>query len=178
MQCHTSKVDEKISHSCPLTDSHTHTHTQGDSKSELCSSLKISISVGGSRKMSRHGHTIAEITKIAKTCLKLVQMTSYLDTNKISRKETFPESLVKIRRRDVTWRHMTSFRDFWVKICWKSADVSKIVNRLGSEMLFPEKSYILPFQRWVNQLYTISGSKFIVGLAQHVFSAKKCWRHY
>ena len=30
--------------------------------------------------MSRHGHTIAEITKIAKTCLKLVQMGSNLDT--------------------------------------------------------------------------------------------------
>ena len=35
MPCHTTKADEKISHSCPLT------HSQDDSTSELCSSLKI-----------------------------------------------------------------------------------------------------------------------------------------
>ena len=40
LQCHTSKVEENNSHSCPLTDGNT--DTQGDSKSELCSSLKIS----------------------------------------------------------------------------------------------------------------------------------------
>ena len=38
MPCYTTKADEKISHSCPRMDGRT--HTQGDSKSELCSSLK------------------------------------------------------------------------------------------------------------------------------------------
>ena len=44
---YTTKADEKISHSCPLTDSLTHslTHAQDDSKSELCSSLKMSLEV-------------------------------------------------------------------------------------------------------------------------------------
>ena len=39
LQCHTTKAVEKISHSCPLTDSLT--NAQDDSISELCSSLKI-----------------------------------------------------------------------------------------------------------------------------------------
>ena len=45
LQCHTTKADEKISHSCPHTDGWMdgHTDTQGDSKSELCSSLKKKI---------------------------------------------------------------------------------------------------------------------------------------
>ena len=38
---------------------------------------------GRPRKMppSRHGNLVAEITKMAKTCFKLVQIDSYLDTS-------------------------------------------------------------------------------------------------
>ena len=49
----------------------------------------------------------------------LMEMTSYLDTNIISIIETFSESLVKIRRRDVIWRHVTSFLNFMPKKCWR-----------------------------------------------------------
>ena len=47
MPCYTTKADEKISHSCPLTDGRMDgwTDTQGDSKSELCSSLKMLLPV-------------------------------------------------------------------------------------------------------------------------------------
>ena len=54
-------------------------------------------------------------------------MTSYLDTNIISIKETFSESLVKIRHDDVILRHVTSFSYIfpYYDVIDKNVDVSK-----------------------------------------------------
>ena len=54
-------------------------------------------------------------------------MTSYLDHNSISIRETFPESLVTIRLDDVILRHVTSFSYIfpYYDVMNKSADVSK-----------------------------------------------------
>ena len=51
----------------------------------------------------------------------MVQMTSYLHHNFMSIRESFSESLVKIRHDDVAWRHVT----FSCILCLESADVSK-----------------------------------------------------
>ena len=71
-------------------------------------------------------------------------MTSYLDTNIISIKETFSESLVKIRHDDVILRHVTSFSYIFLynDVIDKCADVSKnndVTTEMKVEM---ESSYV------------------------------------
>ena len=60
--------------------------------------------------------------------LKMPKMTSYFDHNTISRIETFPAILVKIRHDDVILRHVTLFSIILPKKAWKSADISKNTN--------------------------------------------------
>ena len=57
----------------------------------------------------------------------MMQMTSYLNHNTISIRETFPASLVQIRHDDVILRHVTSFSYIfpYYDVMNKSADVSK-----------------------------------------------------
>ena len=57
----------------------------------------------------------------------MMQMTSYLHHNLILMKETYPEIFVKIRRRDVILRHVTSFSYIfpYYSVIDKSADISK-----------------------------------------------------
>ena len=51
--------------------------------------------------MSRHGNLVVEIIKMAKTCFRLVQIDSYLDTSWILVKQTFIVIMVKIQPGDV-----------------------------------------------------------------------------
>ena len=74
-----------------------------------------------------------------------MHMTSYLDHNSISIRETFPESLVKIRLDDVILRHVTSF--FYIfpyyDVTNKSADVSKN-NDVMVEVIIANKPSNVP----------------------------------
>ena len=83
-----------------------------------------------------------------------MQMTSYLDTNIISIRETFSAILVKIWRRDVTWRH---FPNLGVK----SADVIKNLAGWGANSSFSEKGKVIHLKWGVNHISTICGSKVI-----------------
>ena len=93
-----------------------------------------------------------------------MQMTSYLDTSIILIRETFPTILVKIRRCDVMWRHVTSFLQNWLKNGWKMADIIKMFSNSCLYLLFGECGFIIPFKRGVNHFYTIHGSVVIVFL--------------
>ena len=76
-------------------------------------------------------------------------MTSYLDTNKILWSPTFSENLVKIRRDDVTWRHVTLFLQILIKkvlkvleICWCQQKICQI----GTLFIIFLKSHYNSFQ--------------------------------
>ena len=65
--------------------------------------------VRGSHDFPIYLHIEAEKAKMFITWVKMVQMTSYLHHNIISRRQTFPEVFVKIRHDDAILRHITSF---------------------------------------------------------------------
>ena len=85
-------------------------------------------------------------------------MTSYLDTNIVSIRETFFESLVKIRRDDITWRHVTLF----------FADFGQKMLKSARKLLTSEK---------ICQIYT----SFIIFLKSHYNSfegrGQPCFYH-
>ena len=79
-----------------------------------------------------------------------MQMTPYPITpitplyhNFISKRETFPENLAKIRHDDVKLRHMTSFSYIfpYYDVITLSADVSKSSEMTELTCIFFERSY-------------------------------------
>ena len=80
-------------------------------------------------------NTNPQNTKVAIILIWLMQMTSNLHHNIISRCGTLPESFVKIRHRDVILRHVTSFpyiflyNDVIGKKCWHQ-------QNMYSQMIF------------------------------------------
>ena len=101
-----------------------------------------------------------------------MQITSYLDRNFISIRETFPESLVKIRHVDVTWRHVTSFCHFGSRMGRKTADVSTKYPLWLHETYITECSYITAFIWGVKLFFPTFSSKVIVSWVRHPISAK------
>ena len=72
-----------------------------------------------------------------------MQITPNLDRNNISMNETFSENLVKIRSRDVTLRHVTSFLGFAPKKGCKNADIIKNIVRLEFFLVEQSKGFHL-----------------------------------
>ena len=107
-------------------------------------------------------------------------MTSYLNTNKILRSQTFFENLMKIWRDDVTWRHVTLFLQILVKKmlkvlenCWRQQKYTKLVRHSS----FFWNSIITAFRGGVNHVSIISGSIFIMFGMKVLILEDFCWRH-
>ena len=80
-----------------------------------------------------------------------MQMTSYLHHNFISKRETFPENLVKIRLDDVMLGHMTSFSYIFLytPILWRHQQKclqkpKKILIGLQFILIFSKRDPINP----------------------------------
>ena len=118
-------------------------------------------------------------------------MTSYLDTKKISRSQTFSESLVKIRRDDVTWHHVTLFLQILVKKMLKSARkllTSAKICRIGTPFIIFLKSHYNSFQergqpcfyhQWFNLYNVWRGSpdfrRFLLTSYTKMLTSAKFW---
>ena len=83
------------------------------------------MSVGGGWDFPILPHIKTQDTLMVTVSVKLTQITSNLDSRQISLRGTISVSFMKIRRRDVIWRHMTSFLSFGPKNCWRQ----QILNR-------------------------------------------------
>ena len=107
-----------------------------------------------------------------------MQMTSYLDHNTLSRGETFSDFFLKIRRDDVTWRHLSKTAEK----CWKSADVSKNYPTWVYQSSFTWKNIVLASLWGVKHFQGINGSIAVGFLVNGSFcrifddDPKKCWR--
>ena len=99
-----------------------------------------------------------------------MQITSYLDHNTISRSSD----------ENPTRRHFTS-RDvishFFVKNCWKTADVSNNEQRWVKHFSFFSSGIIRAFIWCVNKLSMICGSLFIAVIVEVLILADFSWRH-
>ena len=90
-------------------------------------------------------------SKMYITSVDLTHMTSFLDINIISTRETFPASLMKIRHDDVTWRH------FW-RMWPKSAEVIKSVAQQANQLALFECIFTIAFQGEFNHFQAINSS--------------------
>ena len=128
-------------------------------------------------------HTNGQNTKIVIISWKIIRLTSYLDTNIISIRETFCESLVKIWGCDVTWRHMTFFANFDKNVpkkCWRKQKMGCIwlmkycFSITALYYLSNEGSSI--FNRLMVQKLQPDEKKQRIDLKNADVITKKCWR--
>ena len=89
-------------------------------------------------------------------------MASYSHHSTTTLRERLPEVFGKFRRDGVAYRHMTSFVVFHGKSLKKVMTSSENYGRMDFETLFSIQSYVIAFIWWVNQLFTILGSLFIM----------------
>ena len=112
----------------------------------------------------------AECTEIILISVWLMLSTSYLHHTFILWRETISGSFVKIWHHDVTWRHMTYFSLFSPKKCRRQPKICI----MGGSFLFSKMALLMPFQRRLDQLYTIRGSVIVWFLVLSDF----WWRHH
>ena len=84
-----------------------------------------------------------------------MEITSYLHHNLIFMKEIYPEIFVKIRRRDVILRHLTSFLQFLHKKCWRQQKIGKmgrsvLIFRMWPNNTFPTRGQPLSYDKRFN----------------------------
>ena len=82
-----------------------------------------------------------------------MQMISNFQSSILWGRTTFSESLVKIRRHDVTWRHVTSFLKIVLKKCWRQQKISTmgklfIIFRLHLDNIFPSRGQPTFYNFW------------------------------
>ena len=95
------------------------------------------------------------------TTAKHMQMTSNLNTSKIKIIKTIPESLVKIRRHDVMWRHMALFPNFCIFMQKEMLTSAKLWMYDGWQIYFFGMSHLIPTQWGVSHFSMICHSKII-----------------
>ena len=97
---------------------------------------------------------------------RLNEANEYLHHNIISVKETFSESLVKIRHEDVTWRHVTLFLKYLPKNCWRHQKIgtmgqSLLIFRMRPHNTFPTRGQPLSYDKRFTSYRICTGYRFL-----------------
>ena len=110
-----------------------------------------------------------------------MQITSYVDTNKISARGKFSEMFVKIRHDDVTLSDFYFLMDFWWwhhQICWRQQKMSNLKKRKMVLLLFKGELHTPTFLIYTKDF--IFSHKQDIGkgnVFRHFCENPTWWRH-